>query len=82
VSGFTVILPTLVTRLHIPAASSTWPASAFSLTVASFLMVFARLADMYGGYPHYVAGFVWLAIWSLSAGLSKVLAPLHSFPPV
>jgi MFS family permease len=70
VSGFTVILPTLVTRLHIPAASSTWPASAFSLTVASFLMVFARLADMYGGYPHYVAGFVWLAIWSLVAGFS------------
>lgn len=34
-------------------------------------MVFARLADMYGGYPHYVAGFVWLTIWSLVAGFSK-----------
>ena len=33
-------------------------------------MVFARLADMYGGYPHYVAGFGWLAIWSLVAGFS------------
>jgi MFS family permease len=33
-------------------------------------MVFARLADMYGGYPHYVAGFIWLTIWSLVAGFS------------
>jgi MFS family permease len=33
-------------------------------------MVFARLADMYGGYPHYVAGFIWLTVWSLVAGFS------------
>ncbi|KAG0648448.1 Drug resistance [Hyphodiscus hymeniophilus] len=70
VSGFTVILPTLVVDLNIPAASSTWPASAFSLTVASFLLIFGRLADMYGGFPVYVAGITWLAIWSLIAGFS------------
>jgi MFS family permease len=33
-------------------------------------MLFARLADIYGGYPHYVTGFVWLTIWSLVAGFS------------
>jgi len=70
VSGFTVILPTLVTDLHIPAASSTWPASAFSLTVASFLLIFGRVADMKGGYPVYVAGLAWLTLWSLIAGFS------------
>ncbi|TVY50278.1 Drug resistance protein [Lachnellula cervina] len=70
VSGFTVILPTLVTDLHIPAASSTWPASAFSLTVASFLLIFGRVADMKGGYPVYVAGLAWLTVWSLIAGFS------------
>lgn len=69
-SGFTVILPTLVQDLNIPAASSTWPASAFSLTVASFLLVFGRTADIFGGYPVYVAGFIWLMIWSLIAGFS------------
>lgn len=69
-SGFTVILPTLVQDLNIPAASSTWPASAFSLTVASFLLVFGRTADIFGGYPVYVAGFIWLTIWSLIAGFS------------
>jgi len=70
VSGFTVILPTLATDLHIPAASATWPASAFSLTVASFLLIFGRLADMYGGFPVYVAGMAWLTVWSLIAGFS------------
>jgi MFS family permease len=38
--------------------------------VASFLLVFGRFADMWGGYPLYVAGFVWLTIWSLIAGFS------------
>lgn len=65
-----MILPTLSQDLHIPAASSTWPASAFSLTVASFLLIFGRLADMKGGYPVYVAGLAWLALWSLIAGHS------------
>ncbi|PBP15969.1 drug resistance protein [Diplocarpon rosae] len=70
VSGFTVILPTLAQDLNIPSASSTWPASAFSLVVASFLLIFGRLADMYGGFPVYVAGFSWLTLWSLIAGFS------------
>ncbi|EKD14906.1 drug resistance protein [Drepanopeziza brunnea f. sp. 'multigermtubi' MB_m1] len=70
VSGFTVILPTVVQDLNITVASSTWPASAFSLAVASFLLIFGRLADMYGGFPVYVAGFTWLTLWSLIAGFA------------
>jgi MFS family permease len=70
VSGFTVLLPTIATDLDIPEAARTWPASAFPLVAASFPLVFGRLADMYGGYPVYVAGTVWLAIWSLIAGFS------------
>ena len=65
-----MILPTLTTDLQIPAALATWPASAFSLTVASFLLIFGRLADMYGGFPVYVAGMAWLTVWSLVAGFS------------
>ncbi|KAK7212054.1 hypothetical protein V2G26_019232 [Clonostachys chloroleuca] len=46
VSGFTVILPTLITELEIPQAASVWPATAFSLVIASTLLVFGRLGDM------------------------------------
>ncbi|KAI9774443.1 MAG: hypothetical protein M1839_001726 [Geoglossum umbratile] len=70
VSGFNVILPTIVKELDIPAPSSTWPANAFSLVVSCFLLVFGRLADMYGGFLVYVAGLIWLAIWSLVGGYS------------
>ncbi|KFY97626.1 hypothetical protein V500_01972 [Pseudogymnoascus sp. VKM F-4518 (FW-2643)] len=71
VSGFTVVLPTVAVELNIPTASSIWPASAFSLAIAAFLLVFGRLGDMYGGYPLYVGGLAWLALWSLVCGFSK-----------
>lgn len=48
-----------------------WPASAFSLVIASVLLFFGRLGDMIGGFPVYVGGMVWLAIWSIIAGFSK-----------
>ncbi|RKF64435.1 Drug resistance protein [Erysiphe neolycopersici] len=70
VSGFTVILPTLSEELNIPPESSTWPASVFSLAVASFLLVFGRVSDIFGGYPVYVAGCAWLTVWSLIGGFS------------
>ncbi|KAI9699130.1 MAG: hypothetical protein M1836_003319 [Candelina mexicana] len=71
VSGFNVILPTLAEKLDIDAASTTWPATAFSLVVSSTLLFFGRFADMYGGYPVYVAGLAWLSAWALIAGFSQ-----------
>ncbi|KIW31537.1 uncharacterized protein PV07_03177 [Cladophialophora immunda] len=70
VSGFNVLLPTLIEELGIPQSSSVWPATAFSLVIASMLLVFGRLGDMFGGYPVYVAGLVWLLIWSIVCGFS------------
>jgi MFS family permease len=70
VSGFTVILPTLVQDLNIPQSSSVWPATAFSLAIASALLLFGRLGDMYGSYPIYVSGMAWLSAWSIIAGFS------------
>jgi MFS family permease len=35
------------------------------------LLVFGRLADMWGGYPVYIGGLAWLFIWSLIAGFAK-----------
>ena len=70
VTGFSVIIPTLVAKLDIPAAAVTWPTSAFSLVIASFLLPLGRLADMYGGMPLYIAGLAWLSLWGLIAGFS------------
>ena len=53
-----MILPTLSKELKIPAASTTCPASAFSLVLSSNLLIFERLANMYGGYIVYFTGLV------------------------
>ncbi|KAI1856890.1 uncharacterized protein JN550_013597 [Neoarthrinium moseri] len=70
VSGFTVILPTLIRELDIPQASSVWPATAFSLVIAGTLLIFGRLGDIWGGYPVFLWGLSWLLIWSIIAGFS------------
>jgi MFS family permease len=71
VSGFTVILPGLVRAHIIPESSSIWPASMFSLAVASTTLIFGRLSDMYGGRRIYICGSILLAIWSLVIGFVK-----------
>ncbi|KAK4507691.1 hypothetical protein PRZ48_001426 [Zasmidium cellare] len=71
ISGFTLLLPTVTVALDIPEASSTWPASAFSLVISSFLIPFGRLADIYGGFPVYIAGCVWYCAWSIIAGFAQ-----------
>ena len=58
VSGFNILLPTLIIDLNIPGASSVWPATSFSLVIASTLLFFGRLGDRYGGYAVYTAGLV------------------------
>jgi MFS family permease len=70
VSGFVVILPTLIKELDIQQAASVWPATAFSLVIASTPLVFGRLGDMFGAYPVFVCGLVWFLVWSVICGLS------------
>jgi MFS family permease len=70
VSGFTLLIPTLITELNIPQAQSVWPATAFSLVIASTLLFFGRVGDIFGGYPVYIGGLLWLLVWSIIAGFS------------
>ncbi|KAE8354566.1 major facilitator superfamily domain-containing protein [Aspergillus coremiiformis] len=71
ISGSNVLIPTLVKELHIPAASVVWPSTALSIVVASTLLIFGRLGEMYGGYVLYVAGVGWLTVASTIAGFSQ-----------
>lgn len=71
VSGFNILLPTLSIELQIPDAVRVWPATAFSLAIASTLLFFGRLGDKFGGRIIYLMGLVWLVIWSLIAGFSQ-----------
>ena len=69
-SGFNVILPTLIVDLKIPQAGAVWPAGAFALVTSAFLLPCGRFADMYGGYPVYLIGLTWFCVWSVIAGFA------------
>ncbi|RAH46284.1 putative MFS multidrug transporter [Aspergillus brunneoviolaceus CBS 621.78] len=71
ISGSNVLLPTLLDELDIPSALSIWPSTALSLAVTSTLLIYGRLADMYGGFIMYFGGMVWLTVTSLIAGFSQ-----------
>ncbi|RLL93219.1 hypothetical protein CFD26_101393 [Aspergillus turcosus] len=71
ISGCNILLPTLISALDIPPASSIWPLTSLSLAVTSTLLIFGRLGDMYGGYACYLFGAAWLTLSSILAGFSQ-----------
>ncbi|KXJ91160.1 major facilitator superfamily domain-containing protein [Microdochium bolleyi] len=70
VSGFNIVLPAIAEALHIPESVRTWPAGVPNLTTAAFLLPCARLSDQYGSRNVFLAGHLWLLVWSLVAGFS------------
>jgi MFS family permease len=71
ISGFNIILPSIVAALNIGESSATWPAGVPNLTIAAVLMPCARLCDRFGGRPVFLAGHAWLLVWSIAAGFAK-----------
>ncbi|KAL2833703.1 major facilitator superfamily-domain-containing protein [Aspergillus cavernicola] len=47
-----------------------WFLAGYSLTVGTFILVFGRCGDLFGYHRMFIIGFLWLALWSLIAGLS------------
>ncbi|KAK5117346.1 hypothetical protein LTR62_005963 [Meristemomyces frigidus] len=73
ISGFALALPELMRRVKIIHIGNGtlgffWPASLLTLTLSATILVFARLADIYGGYGLFMLGTLWLGIWSLIPG--------------
>lgn len=64
-----ISLPTIVRELHASAFDALWVVMAYILAIASLLLVFGRLADMYGRIRLYNAGF---AVFTLGSGLCSI----------
>jgi MFS family permease len=77
ISGFAVMLPTLLSKLTDGETSDFWPATVLSLLLGSTLCFTARLSDKYGGYPVFMISVLWFCIWSLIAGFSNSLVLLE-----
>jgi MFS family permease len=71
ISGFAIVLPNLFDAASSEGAGMTglfWPAALLSLILSAFLLIFARVSDMYGGYGPFMFGLIWLTIWTLIPG--------------
>lgn len=50
-----------------------WFLAGYSLTVGTFIIIFGRCGDLFGYRRMFFTGFIWLAIWSLVAGVRVYL---------
>ena len=71
ISGLTILIPPMVDALDIAPQSVTWPTSAMTVVISAFLLPFGRFADIYGGFPVYIAGNAWFCIWALIVSFSQ-----------
>ena len=80
ITGFAMELPSLLNGRVVSDAGTMglfWPAALLTLILSATLLIFARLSDMYGGYPCFMFGVLWLAIWTLVPGFSTSLMLLN-----
>ncbi|KAL5390081.1 hypothetical protein DPSP01_002136 [Paraphaeosphaeria sporulosa] len=65
VQSSVIILPTIGKALNIPDSRQQWIVSAYSLTFSCFLLLWGRLADVYGKKIIFVWGSIWVTLTSL-----------------
>lgn len=57
-----IILPTIGDALDIPESRLQWVVSAYSLAFGCFLLLWGRIADIYGKRLIFIAGSIWVTI--------------------
>lgn len=65
VQAAVIVLPTIGRDLNIPSARQQWIVSAYSLTFGCFLLLWGRLADVYGKRLIFIWGSAWVCIVTL-----------------
>ncbi len=57
-----IILPTIGEDINIPDSRLQWIVSAYSLTFGCFLLLWGRIADIYGKRLLFIGGSIWVTI--------------------
>lgn len=57
-----IILPSIGRALNVPSSRQQWIVSAYSLTFGCFLLLFGRIADVFGKRLVFLAGSAWFTI--------------------
>lgn len=70
-----IILPTIGEALDIPETRLQWVVSSYSLTFGCFLLIWGRIADVYGKRLIFIGGSIWVtAIAAANAFLPNEIA--------
>jgi len=65
-----VALPAIGQTFHSSLATLQWTVTAYTLTLASFILVGGSIGDRYGRRRIFVVGVLWFAVASLACGLA------------
>ncbi|PBK86271.1 putative efflux transporter [Armillaria gallica] len=70
-TSVSISLPTIGDDLGIPEAKLNWIVSAYPLSSGCLLVMFGRIADLYGRKRTFCAGSLWLAAFTLGCSFSN-----------
>ncbi|QRW17932.1 Serine carboxypeptidase S28 [Rhizoctonia solani] len=82
-ASISIALPDIGVDLGISQSELQWLISSYALTSGCFLLLFGRLADLFGRKKVFLAGTVWSLAWSLGSGFApnsialNVMRALH-----
>jgi hypothetical protein len=65
-----ILLPSISRDLNIPETRQQWIVSAYALTAGSFLLLFGKLADVYGKRLLFILGALWFGATALGVAFS------------
>ncbi|KAL0949753.1 hypothetical protein HGRIS_009791 [Hohenbuehelia grisea] len=71
ISYVSIAVPTISRDLGIPESQLQWVVSAYSLSSGCLLLMFGRLADLYGRKKTFIIGSSWLAAFSMGCGFAN-----------
>ncbi|HEY8486325.1 MAG TPA: MFS transporter, partial [Limnochordales bacterium] len=74
-----IALPSITAELHAALTTVEWVAAGYLLVISSLLLMWGRLADMYGHRPVYLAGFAVFALGSALCGAAPTVGWLIAF---
>ncbi|TIB61369.1 hypothetical protein E3P77_04013 [Wallemia ichthyophaga] len=71
VTSVNLALPMMASDLGIEESKMTWLVAAYTLTFGGFLLLAGMCADRYGRRKVFVAGMLWMSIFTVAVGVSK-----------
>ena len=74
-----IALPAIGRDFHVAVATLQWVVDAYTLSLASLLLLGGTLGDRYGRRRVFVIGTIWFALASLLCGLART-PPRSSWP--